>query len=231
MNILYQPARATSHGPQHLLLTCVPWSSFEKIVDALSEHHLRITYDRGSLELMSPLPIHERWKKQFGRLLDILGEELDIPFLAFGSTTFKRIDVEKGLEPDECFYLAGAARLRDRREIDLSIDPPPDLVLEMENTTSCLNRMGIYASLGVPEVWTFDGASLQPHRLIAGPNYQPVPASPQLPFLPLSEVVAVINQAANVPDDRMALRAIRAWVRQRVAPLYQAAGGTIPPTP
>jgi Uma2 family endonuclease len=222
VNVLHQPPK-TKSGPQHIVLTCVSWPSFEKIVDALSEHHLRITYDRGSLELMSPLPIHERRKKCFGHFLLVLADELDVPLLCYGSTTFKKADVEKGLEPDECFYLASATRLRDRREIDLSIDAPPDLALEIENTTSCLDRMGIYASLGVPEVWTFDGATLQPHRLVAGPKYEPAEASPQLPFLPLSEVAPIINQAVNATDDRLAMRAMRAWVRQRVAPLYRAA--------
>jgi Uma2 family endonuclease len=212
-----------------MVIDAVPWRSFEKIVDALSEHHLRITYDQGRLELMSPLPIHELWKGWFKLLLTVLSEELGIVIKSYGSSTFRREDVLKGLEPDECFYLAGAARLRDRRVIDLSIDPPPDLAIEVENTTSCLDRMSIYASLGVPEIWTFDGATLQPHRLTAGPQYEPVPASPQLPFLPLAEVVPVINQAANAADDGKALRAMRTWVRQRVAPLYTTADGTLPP--
>jgi Uma2 family endonuclease len=230
MNDVCHPVKAREMR-QHMVIEAVPWRSFEKIADALSEHHLRITYDRGRLELMSPLPIHELWKEAIKLFLTALSAELRIPIKSYGSTTFRREDVEKGLEPDECFYLASAARLRDRRVIDLSIDPPPDLAIEVENTTSCLDRMSIYANLGVPEIWTFDGATLQPHRLTAGPQYEPVPASPQLPFLPLAEVVPVINQAANAADDGQVLLDMLAWVRQRVAALYLAAGGTLPPAP
>jgi Uma2 family endonuclease len=226
VNILHQPP-TIPEPRQHLVLTCVPWVAYEQILDALSEHHVRITYDRGALEFISPLPLHELWKKQFARILDMLLEELDIPIMAYASTTFKREDLERGLEPDECYYLASGARLRDRREIDLTIDPPPDLAIEIENTTSALDRMSIYANLGVPEVWTFDGADVQAHRLVAGPMYEPVGSSPQLPFLPLEEVGPLVNKAANAPDDRLALRALRDWVRQRVLPLYRAA----PPPP
>jgi Uma2 family endonuclease len=227
VNVLHQPLK-TKPGPQHMVLTCVSWSSFEKIVDALSEHHLRITYDQGTLELMSPMSIHELWKAQFSHLFAVLVRVLRISIKNYASPTMRKVDVAKGIEPDTCFYLASGSRLRDRREIDLDRDdPPPDLAIEIENTTSVLDRMGIYASMGVPEVWTFDGATLQAHRLVAGPKYEAVATSPQLPFVPLDEVPPLINQAANAADDWEAQQIFEAWVRQRVGPLYQAAGGSL----
>jgi Uma2 family endonuclease len=231
MNILHKPPTTGLPPAQRFVLSAVPWASYEKILDALSEHHVRITYDRGDLELISPLPIHERYKIQFGRILTMLAEELDIPVAALGSTTFRREDLERGLGPDECYYLSSAALVQDWRELDLSRDPPPDLAVEIENTTSCLNRMSIYANLGVPEVWRFDGDTLEAYRLIAGPDYEAVTTSPGLPFLPLAEIVPLVQQAVGGGDDRPALRAMRAWVRQRVAPLYRAWGGTAPPPP
>src|SRR6266699_1145067 len=98
MNILLQPAKGKLAVPQHLLITCVPWRSFEKIVDALSEHHLRITYDRGALELLSPVLLYERWKLMFSRLLGSLTAELRFPLKAYGSTTFCKEEAQRGLE-------------------------------------------------------------------------------------------------------------------------------------
>jgi Uma2 family endonuclease len=214
---------------QRFVLSCVPWGAYEQILDALGEHHLRITYDRGALELMSPLPPHEVYKIAFSRLLLALAVELRFNFRDLGSTTFRREDLERGLEPDECFYLGSAARVRDWRRIDLRHDPPPDLAVEIDITRSSLNRMGVYAGLGVPEVWRFDGAALQAYRLTAGAAYEPVAASPALPFLPLAEVPALIEQSISAEDDGELFRSFQTWVRQRVLPLYQSAQPPQPP--
>jgi Uma2 family endonuclease len=222
------PAPPVGAVPQHFVLTCVPWESFEKIADALSEHHVRLAYDRGTLELMSPQPIHEQYKTHFGRLLDVLAEELDIPVVAAGSTTFRKQAVERGVEPDECFYLGSAAKVQDWRTLNLDRDPPPDLAIEIENTTSCVDRMAIYAALGVREVWRFDGTTLQANQL-SGEVYVLVSASPNLPYLPLEEIPPLIRQAVQVGDARAVLRAMRAWVRNRVVPLRQASQA--PPAP
>jgi Uma2 family endonuclease len=237
VNALHQPQAVRRVPAQHLVLNGVGWDVYDKLLEALGEQHFRITYDRGDLEVMAPLPPHELYKTQFGRLLDMLAEELDIPVRALGSTTFRRQDRDRGLEPDECFYLSSIPRVRDWDRLDLSRDPPPDLALEIDTTrgrgevTSPLpDRMGVYAGLSVPEVWRFDGTTLQAYRLTAGPGYEPVPNSPALPFLPLDEVIPYLDLALAARDDREILRAMRAWVRRRVRPLYEAWAGS-PPAP
>ena len=114
---------------------------------------------------MSPSSMHERYNCLFRRMIETLTEELAIPIKGAGSTTFKREDLERGLEPDSCFYLANERRIRGKRELDLTIDPPPDLAIEIDITSSSLDRQGIYAALGVPEIWRFDGESLRVYQL------------------------------------------------------------------
>jgi Uma2 family endonuclease len=238
MNVLHQPptitaALAPSCGEpgQRFLLAGVSWEGYEKILEALTEHHVRITYDRGMLELMSPLPPHELYKKWFSHLFVVLALELHIRVRGCGSTTFRKQDLERGLEPDECYYLANIPHVRDWRSIDLAHDPPPDLAIEVDVTSSSLDRLSIYAGLGVPEVWRFDGDALQAYRLVAGPAYQACPASPALPFLPLPEMVPLLQQSLTAQDDLVILQALQSWVRQRVLPLRQAATGGAPGTP
>ena len=96
-----------------------------------------------------------------GRIIDILAEELEIPYDAGGSTTHKREDLAKGLEPDQCYYIRNEPLIRGRMELDLTHDPPPDLAIEIDISRSSVTRLGIYAALGVPEVWRYDGEALQ----------------------------------------------------------------------
>jgi Uma2 family endonuclease len=229
MNILHQPQTAKPEPAQRFVLYGVGWEGYEKILEVIGGRHIRVTYDRGDLELMSPLPPHEVYKKFFGRLLDALADELDIRILGYGSTTFRRQDLDRGLEPDECFYLSSAARIRDWRMIDLTIDPPPDLAIEIEITASCLDRMGVYAGLGVPELWRFDGTTLEVYLLGAGGEYRPAPGSRALPFLPVDEVVPLLHRTVELGDDRQVVRSLRAWVRERVLPAWRAGAGAQQP--
>src|SRR5437870_8588224 len=110
---------------------------------------------------MAPTFNHERCKRKVGRVIETLAEETNRPIVSGGSTTFRREDLERGLEPDDCFYLANVAAILGKEEIDLRFDPPPDLALEIEISRSSLDRMSIYAALGVPELWRFNGQHLQ----------------------------------------------------------------------
>jgi Uma2 family endonuclease len=222
MNIIHRPETTARPAPaQHFVLHDLGWDDYEKILAVVGKRPVRVTYDRGSLELMSPLPIHERYKRYFGLLLSVLAEELGIRISGMGSTTFRRRDADQGLEPDECFYLASAARVRDWRVLDLAVDPPPDLAIEIDITSSSLDRMAVYAGLGVPEVWRFDGETLQVNRLARG-RYKRSPTSAALPFLPMNEVVPILHRGVERGDEGEWLRSVRAWVRQRVVPLRQA---------
>src|SRR5690242_5075551 len=112
MNILVQPAKNKVEPGQHFMLWQIGWTAYEKFIEAMSEHNIRTTYDRGDLELMSPLPIHEAIKVWFGHFLLVLGEELDFPCWPAGSPTLRRHDLDRGLEPDDCYYLANVDKVQ-----------------------------------------------------------------------------------------------------------------------
>ncbi len=130
--------------------------------------------------------------------------------------------MEGGLEPDQCYYLGSAARVRSWWTLDLAIDPPPDLAIEIEITHSATDRMHIYAALRVPEVWRFDGERLIVNRLRRDGAYRVTRRSVELPYLPLDEVPMLFRQCMEVQEDRALVRGLREWVRTRVAPLREA---------
>lgn len=223
MNILQQPPPTALGYEQRFVLHNVSWHGYELILEGLgSRNQLRVTYDRGTLELMSPLPIHEVYKIFFSHLFTVLYEELDLPGQPFGSTTFRREDVARGVEPDECFYFASAARLHDWRVIDLRIDPPPDLAIEIEISRTVTDRIGIYAALGVPEIWACSEERLRVLSLRPDATYEERPDSVLLPFMPLDELLPYADQHMAVGVTAAFLRALRAWVRSRILPRFQA---------
>jgi Uma2 family endonuclease len=221
MNLEIQQPRVL-YNPQRFLMHGVDWQTYEKVLDAFGDRPIRITYDRGSLELMSPLPIHEVYKRCLGLLLAVLDRELKIPIKGVASTTFRRADVDRGLEPDEGFYVGNLERVHDWKNIDFSIDPPPDLAIEVEVTTSCLNRLGIYAALGVAEVWRFDGESWHIHCLGDGGEYQERAQSEILPFVALSEITPLLEQTAEGLGDGDLMDLLYNWVKDCVRPRWEA---------
>jgi Uma2 family endonuclease len=223
MNILLQPPAVKSETAPHIRLRGVGWSGYEKILEALAEVHVRVSYDRGDVELMSPLPIHEAVKVWINQFITIVSMELDIPFKCMGSTTIRRRDVDRGLEPDECFYFASASNVGDWCMLDLNRDPPPDLALEVEITRSFVDRMGIYAALGVPEVWRFEGELLRGYGLDTDGSYRELEYSLSLPFLPIAELTPLLEQALRqTGDDRQRLKFIQDWCQQRGLHLKQS---------
>jgi Uma2 family endonuclease len=176
-----------------------------------------MNYDRGNVELMSPYIFHGRIKKLFGYMIEALTDELDMPRVAAGSTTFNSEILDRGLEPDECYYLANAHRLRDVKQVDMTIDPPPDLAIEIEITTSLLDKLGIYAALGIPEIWKHDGEQLSVLLLQPDGAYAPSESSAAFPFLPMGEVARFLREYEPTNDTRWG-RAFRAWVRDEVVP-------------
>lgn len=222
MNILAQPPKIRLEARQRFVLWNLGWDAYEKIVEALNEQHVRTTYDRGDLELMSPLPIHEAIKVWFAHFMLVLAEELDFPIRSVGGPTLRRRIRDRGLERDDCYYLTSAAQVVDWATLDLDRDPPPDLALEVEITCSCLDRMGVYAGLGVPEVWRFNGEQWYIHLLGSDGAYQQSPSSGALPYLPIVEIMPVMLQSLHVGDDRERFLILRRWVRERVLPLREA---------
>lgn len=197
----------------HVVLYNVAWSTYEALLAGTDSPGTRFTYDRGTLEIMSPSEEHERTKKLIGRLIETLTEELEIPVRSAGSTTWKDEIREQGLEPDECYYVTSEPRVRGRPKIDLAVDPPPDLVVEVEVTARSIDKMPLYAALGVAEVWRYDGEHLHVQRLQDDGTYARQPNSSELPQVPAAEFERFLAKR-NDTDETTWIRSFRAWVRE-----------------
>src|SRR5438132_8079316 len=157
---------------QYLRLSGIDWQTYSRLLRVFAERPaIRLTYDQGELEIMSPLLKHDDDARFLGRLVLVLTEELGLPAKAGGSTTLRRRLKQRGIEADDCFWIANAHRMAGRRRLDLRVDPPPDLAIEVDVTRSSLDRLSIYAALLVPEVWRLQGDTLTFHVLGADGKY------------------------------------------------------------
>jgi Uma2 family endonuclease len=192
----------------------ITWRTYVRLRDELDEarQNVRITYDRGRMALMSPRPDHEKWKTLLGSLLSVLAMERNIPVSCLGSTTWRRRGKRRGLEADQCYYVQHEAHVRGRLNIDLRRDPPPDLAIEIEVTHHPIDRLSIYAALGVPEVWRFNGRRLTTLHLAEARKYTPAEFSLAFPFLRPSELERFVAMSP-ASDDTTILVAFRDWVR------------------
>lgn len=196
-----------------LLLRHIDWDEYEQLLDDLAERpNLRVSYDQGRLEIMSPLPEHEKVKGVIHDLARILSEELSIPLEMLGSTTYRRELKAKGAEPDESFYVQNAAAIIGKRKIDLNVDPPPDIVVEIDLTHESLSKFPIYAALGVPEIWHYNGERAQVYNLV-GEDY--IEASASCFFAVITaELLAEFIERSKQEGQSAALAAFRQLVRR-----------------
>jgi Uma2 family endonuclease len=199
---------------QKVLLQNITWAELETILEELGEHRAaRIAYDQGTLEIMAPLPEHEDDKEIISDLVKALLEELDIEFRCLGSTTFKNQFMDKGIEPDQCFYIKNEALIRGKRRLDLTIDPPPDLAIEIDITSR--THRDIYQALKVPELWRFEKGKLQINILQDG-NYVESQSSLNFPDLPLIEVIPQYLETSLTAGRNATIKAFRIWIKQKV---------------
>jgi len=202
---------------QRVVLNNISWDTYERLVSEIENPSFRLTYDRGTLEIISPVSqSHERFKKLWGFLLEVLTEELRIPRRSLGGTTWKRRELEQGLEADECYYLVSEPIIRHKDVVDLAIDPPPDLALEVENTNSAIDKLSIYSALKVPEVWRFDGDGLTILVLQANGEYAETSASQFFPASALIKGVEWIGKR-NETDEITWVKEFRRWVRENLS--------------
>ncbi len=190
----------------------VSWAEYEEMLALLPDTaRFRLSYDCGTLQIMTLSPRHERLKSLFTPLLTVLAEEAELNLVSLGSTTFKREGASRGLEPDDCYYVHQAEHIAGRDTIDLDVDPPPELAIEVDITHPSQDKLPIYASLGVTEVWRHDGQALEMLRLHEG-QYTATTKSvlfPELSAATLSEFVRQGNELGIIPM----VRTFRAWVR------------------
>jgi Uma2 family endonuclease len=207
-----EPTTAPAAPPPHrIYLENLRWSTFKALLADLGDHRGRLTFDRGALEIVSPGQKHEHVKKLIGRFIETLTEELDIKLKSVSSTTLIREDLERAAEADECYYIAHEPEVREREDLDLDRDPPPDLAVEIEITRRVLSRLPIYASMGVPEVWSHDGKALK-IRILEGDRYVFSTHSKAFPMLPIPGLERFLAKRGSV-DETGLVRSFRAWVR------------------
>jgi Uma2 family endonuclease len=213
-----EPQSATRRvGPVRILLHNVPWDYYERLREDEANWGIRMAYDDGEMELMSPSQSHGEIESRFGIFLMELADVLGFDCKPLANMTLGKPDVEKAKDADGSYYLANCRRVR-RKKIDLTVDPPPDLAIEVEVSRSALNALSIYAALGVPEIWRFDGTEFHIHRRQADGSYLEVDRSGALPFLRPEEVVFWMSKAEEDDDDIAWKRLIREWARVELAP-------------
>jgi Uma2 family endonuclease len=197
-----------------LKLDYVDWAKYERLLDEVKERPgLRISYDSGRLTVVSPLPEHEEYKGTIYGLVLILAEELDLKLETRGSATYKRQRDSKGAEPDESFYVKTAEAIIGKRHIDLTVDPPPDIVVEIDSTNDSLWKFSIYAALGVSEIWRYDGKQAQIYRLV---DEAYVESSSSGSFEMMTPAVLTeFIELSKTSGQSSARSAFRQWVRSR----------------
>jgi Uma2 family endonuclease len=191
------------------------WKTYTRLVYAFAERPgVRMAYDRGVLEIMSPLLEHDKPSDFLGHLVWILTEELGLPIMCGGSTTLRQRRKEKGIEPDRCYWIAHEPEMRTVMHLDLRIHPPPDLAIEVDVKSSSLDRMGIYAALGVPELWRLKDEDLTFHRLGAKKKkYKLISHSLSFPQVAPSDLKGFLKLVGKEELNAI-VRQFRAWVRQ-----------------
>lgn len=173
------------------VLENVRWETFLELAEGRTGSVPRMTFDQGVLELMTPRRQHEGIGCLIGRIVETYSEVRGIEILSCASTTFKRVDLDRAFEPDESYYIAHADLIRPKEEVDLLIDPPPDLVIEVEITSSAIAKLKLFAAMGVPEVWRHDGSRLAMLAL-EGAAYRPLDSSLALPGLSTAMIDMVL---------------------------------------
>jgi len=206
-------AQTLAPPEQIVQLSGISWQTYEALLAEIGDRQIRLTYNRGNLEIMVPSPEHERFKTIMGRFVETLAEELEVRIEPLGSTTFKRPELS-GAEPDECFYIQNLSAVKGKKRIDLSQDPPPDLVVEIDITSRSENSLQVYADLGVPEVWIYNGSRLRINRLENG-EYVEGEISLAFPSLPILEIVRFLEQAETMEYLEL-VKAFRNWVKSQI---------------
>jgi len=201
---------------QRFLLDNVSWQCYTRLLHVFSDRHLRLTYDRGVLEILTFSFEHETAGRFLGRLVITVTEELNLQIKDGGSTTFRLKKKWKGLEPDDCFWIANEAAVRGKTKIVLRIDPPPDLAIEVDISRSSMDRMRIYATLRVPEVWRYDENGLALFTLNADAKYDPATASTCFTIpITAADLQPFLNLRGQVGDNEI-VKQFRNWLRSKL---------------
>jgi Uma2 family endonuclease len=214
INLVKIPIKTIDLAPgSHLFIPEVTWQQYEELLAELGENRRipRISYYDGTLEIMSPLPRHERWKRLIAGLVEMILKAQKRDWEPLGSTTFKRKSMAAGLEPDDCFYIQNYQAVIGKDRIDLEVDPPPDLAIEADLTSP--TQRDAYEALGVPELWIYGLDNLKIYVLRNG-KYEESAISPTFPDLPMPEIVSRVIEQAQAIGYSQALLEFEMWLSQ-----------------
>jgi Uma2 family endonuclease len=202
-------------GERRVIFKTITWQGYQQLLGILGEHRsARLTFDRGILEITMPLEEHEFSSRLIERMIIILVVELGLKIKTMGSTTLDRSDLDRGAEPDNAYYIQNQALVTGRK-VDLATDPPPDLVVEVDITHTDINKPSLYASMGVPEFWRYNGREWRIYQL-QGNEYLEVPNSPTFPLVPKEKLYEFLAVARR--DEVEAEVNLREWVRASIEP-------------
>ncbi len=199
-------------GERRVIFHHLNWQGYQQILQAIGESRsARLTYDRGTLEITMPLEAHEFYRELIGRFIYFLVAELGLKIKTMGSTTLDREDLDRGAEPDNAYYIQNQPRVVGKT-MNLRQDPPPDLVVEVDITHTDINKPALYASMGIPELWRFNGQVWRIYQL-QGKQYQEVEISPTFPLVPKIKLYEFLAQAQE--DEVVAEQSLRQWVKKQ----------------
>lgn len=198
-----------------VILNQITWETFKQLLQELGDNRSScLAYNEGILEIMTPLGKHEHSKCFISDLVAIIADEMDLNIKKMGSLTLKKEIIKKGVEPDACYYLKNEPLVRQKQNITLDLDPPPDLVLEIDMSNSSLNKLPIYAALGVAEIWRYNGNNLTGFIFNNdSQDYQESQYSLAFPWLELSQLLPFLQQSLQDGETKT-LRNFRQWVRR-----------------
>jgi Uma2 family endonuclease len=198
---------------QRFLLQGIPWATYVALRDLPENEHVRMTYDRGRLEMVSPSKRHEQYAALIDHLIVVWTSELGIDIVSCRTMTFQRDDIERGLEPDNCYYIQHESLMRDKEEVDFAVDPPPDLAVEIDVTRRLVDEIPIYAKFGVPELWCYHDERVQVLALGPYGRYEPRSDSISLPGFAFGEMGKAIRQLRTLGETAL-VRSFQEWIRK-----------------
>jgi len=212
MTTLLRISQIETLAGQTTVLHDIDWQQFESILEDLGDKRVaRIAYLNGVLEIRMPLPKHEKIKVLIGGFVQTLLDEMEIDFEPFGSTTFKRLDKSAGLEPDDCFYIQNNVVMRGIRKLDMTIDPPPDLAIEVDVTSK--TKLQVYQALAIAELWIYTEDALKIYILCDG-EYIESELSPIFGNIPIRDVIPQFVELSLKEGRSSAIKAFRTWIKQ-----------------
>lgn len=199
-------------GEQRVVFRNLNWQSYQQILQALGhQRSAHLHYAQGTLEIVMPSEEHEFYSELMGRFIYFLVSALGQRIKSMGSTTLDREDLNRGAEPDKAYYIQNQARVAGKT-VDLAVDPPPDLVVEVDITHTDIDKLSLYAAMGVAEFWRYNGTVWRIYQHV-GDSFQEVETSPTFPFVPKSKLYEFLEQAKA--DEVGAEIALREWIEDR----------------